>query len=241
MEVRRKIIPIKQLETAKPGYANGISTQLQALIEKGEHRSLNDKEKQKIIKSAAKHYGKFLTSLGVDWVNDPNSAETPMRVAKSFVKEIWEGRYNVLPDISSFPSDSYSGCITQTNVDVKGICSHHHREICGVAHVSYCPSPEGKVIGLSKINRIISHFSRRGCIQEQLTEGIWSALDKICEGNLGCAIQIVSHHSCVKCRGVNQNSVMVTTRLSGVYKQNDNLARLEFFEAIKSASLLGKA
>ena len=234
---RRKIIPIETLETAKPGYANGISTQLQALIEKGENRSLNKEEKEQIIEEAALHYGKFLTALGVNWKEDPNSMETPVRVARSFVNELWNGRYNLLKEISSFPND-YEGCITQTKIRLRSLCSHHHREIYGLVHISYCPGKGGKVIGLSKLNRIVEHFGRRGNIQEDLTEYIHSAINKVCEDNLGVAVQIVAEHSCIKCRATNDESVMVTTRLSGVYKDNNNLARQEFFDAIKSSHML---
>lgn len=234
---RRKIIPIETLETAKPGFANGISTQLQSLIEKNEHRSLNQEEKQVIIENASVFYGHFLTALGVNWKDDPNSMETPKRVAKSFVNELWYGRYNLLNEISSFPNE-YEGCITQTNIRLRSMCSHHHREIYGYVHISYCPGMGGKVIGLSKLNRIVEHFGRRGNIQEDLTEYIHKAVNNVCEKNLGVAVQIVAEHSCIKCRATNDESVMVTTRLSGVYKDNNNLARYEFFDAIKSAHML---
>ena len=78
---RRKIANAETLETAQPGFANGISIQLKELIENGEHRSLSDKEKHKIVDKATDAYGKFLDALGVDWRNDPNSMETPRRVS----------------------------------------------------------------------------------------------------------------------------------------------------------------
>jgi len=80
---RRKTTKAEELETAGRGFANGISTQLAALIDKGEHRSLNEEEKAKMIKIAAEHYGNFLWALGVNWPSDPNSMETPYRVAIS--------------------------------------------------------------------------------------------------------------------------------------------------------------
>lgn len=233
---RRKIIPIEELETAQAGFANGISTQLDSLIKNGDHRSLNQDEKNVIIEDAALHYGNFLTALGVDWKNDPNSMETPWRVAKAYVKDIWKGRYELMDDVTSFPSDGYDGCITQTNIRLLSICSHHHLLIQGLVHISYLPGEEGKVIGLSKLNRIVDHFSRRGAIQEQLTAAIHNAVNKVCEGNKGVAVSIVADHACVGCRGVkHQGSAMVTTKLSGNYELIP--VRSEFFKSIELASL----
>ncbi len=230
---RRTVIPIEQLETAQAGFANGISTQLDKLLKSGEHRSLNDKEKKKIINEASKHYGSFLTALGVDWENDPNSMETPFRVSKKLVLDMWYGRYNLPNDITSFPSDNYDGCITQCNIPLTSMCSHHHESILGKVHISYVPSEDGKVIGLSKLNRIVETFGRRGAIQEQLTVAIHNAVNKVCEKNIGVAVQIVASHQCVSCRGVkHQGACMVTTKLSGVYMEKPEV-RNEFFKAIE--------
>jgi GTP cyclohydrolase I len=94
------------------------------------------------------------------------------------------------------------------------------------------------VIGLSKLNRLVEHFGRRGAIQEQLTMAIHQAVDKVCEENMGVAVQIVASHQCVSCRGTNhQGAAMITTKLSGNYFTKPEV-RFEFFDAIKSASLL---
>jgi GTP cyclohydrolase I len=143
---RRKTVEIEKLETAKFGFANGISTQLQKLIENGEHRSLNAEEKKQIIEEAAGHYAKFLTALGCDWENDPNSMETPLRVSKAYVNDLWKGRYNLPSDITAFPSDGYRGIILERNIPVISQCSHHHQTILGKAHVAYIPGEDGKVI-----------------------------------------------------------------------------------------------
>lgn len=233
---RRKIIPIESLETAQPGYANGISIQLQNLIEGGQHRSLNKEEKDEIIKRAAFHYGNFLSELGVNWMEDPNSMETPMRVAKAYVNDLWKGRYELMKDVTSFPSDGYKGCITQTNIHLSSMCSHHHLLIAGRVHISYLPGDEGQVIGLSKLNRIVDQFSRRGAIQEQLTEAIHNAVNVVCVNNIGVAVCIVADHACVSCRGVgHQGSAMITTKLSGNFEKME--VRQEFFKSIELASL----
>jgi GTP cyclohydrolase I len=231
---RRKIINVKDFELAKPGYSNGISLQLQDLISKGEHRSLNDKEKQKIIKKAAKAYEHFLEALGVDWINDPNTMETPMRVAKKYVNDMWAGRYNIPSDIASFPSDGYNGIILEKNIPLISMCSHHHENILGLVHVAYIPGEDGKVVGLSKLNRIVEHFGRRGQIQEALTINIHNAIDKICENNIGVFVCIQATHECVSCRSIkHQGSSMVTSHVSGVFADHTKTAKQEVLEYIK--------
>lgn len=230
---RRKIIPIENLETAKAGFANGISTQLKQLIDEGEHRSLNQEEKQRIIEQAALHYGNFLDSLGVDWKNDPNSMETPMRVAKAYVHDLWRGRYELMNDVTSFPSDGYNGIILERDISVVSLCSHHHQSILGKAHIAYIPGLEGKVIGLSKLNRIVEHFSRRGAIQEQLTMAIHNAVNKVVENNNGVMVVIHSYHNCVSCRGIKHTGAsMITSEVSGVFADHSKTAKQEIFNML---------
>lgn len=225
---RRKIIDVEQLEISKAGNANGISTQLKALIEKGQHRSLNDKEKAKIIKNAAKYYGKFLTALGTNWEEDPNSQETPHRVAKSFVNDLYKGRYNLLPDVSSFPGDGYKGIVLEKNIQVVSQCSHHSQTILGKCHIAYVPGKEGRVIGLSKMNHIVEHFSRRGAIQEQLTMAIHNAINTVVEGNQGVMVVLHATHNCVSCRGIkHMGASMITSEVSGVFEDNTKNAKQE--------------
>ena len=176
-------------ELVQAGFANGISTQLaEKQVKEGPEARLTDREKQKIITQAAKHFGNFLTALGCDWASDPNSSETPMRVAKAYVNDLWGGRFEPMDKITAFPSDGYDGIVFEGNIPVTSMCSHHHQTITGRVHIGYVPSGDGKVVGLSKLNRIVEQFARRGAIQEQLTVAIHNAVDKICEGNLGVEI-----------------------------------------------------
>ena len=108
---------IEELEIAKPGYANGISTQLAEVL-KTEHRSLTPEEKNKIIDEATIHMGNFLTALGTDWFNDPNSNNSPRRIAKAYVNDLWKGRYEVLDISTSFPSDGYEGIVLEKNIEL---------------------------------------------------------------------------------------------------------------------------
>lgn len=229
---RDKNIDIEALELAQPGFANGISTYLRDAIAKGNH-SLSDELKQAIIDEATMHYGRFLTALGVDWENDPNSSNTPRRVAKAYVNDLWKGRYEQLSAVTSFPSDGYDGVVFEGGIPITSMCSHHHQTINGLCHIAYIPTLEGRVVGLSKLNRIVEHFSRRGAIQEQLTVAIHNAVDKICEGNIGVAVMIEATHNCVSCRGVkHQGASMKTSKLTGSFLNEDS-ARLEFYEFVK--------
>ena len=231
---RRKVISIEDLETAQPGFANGISSQLSTLLSKGEHRSLNNEEKQEIINEASLHFGRFLTALGVNWEIDPNSSETPKRVSKAFVNDLWRGRYELPTDITSFPSDGYTGIVLERDIPIISMCSHHHQTILGKCHVAYIPGEEQKVIGLSKLNRLVEHFARRGAIQEQLTMAIHNAVDKVVEGNQGVYVLIHSYHNCVGCRGVkHMGSSMVTAHPSGVFTDHTKTAKQEVLEMVK--------
>jgi len=212
------------LECVQEGFANGVAPGF----------PLSDKQKEKMIDKAEKAYGKFLDALGCDWRNDPNSNDTPRRVAKAYVNDLWAGRYTAMTPITSFPSDGYDGIVIERNIPLTSMCSHHHQTIGGVVHIGYIVGQEGSVIGLSKLNRIVEHFGRRGAIQEQLTAAIHQAVDKICENNLGVIITIVATHNCVSCRGVkHKGAAMVTTKASGVFRHNGNDARQEFFNSLK--------
>jgi len=221
-------------ELVQAGFANGISSQLaeKQLIDGPEAR-LTQEEKQDIIKDAADSFGDFLTALGCDWRNDPNSSDTPMRVAKAYVNDLWAGRFEPLTRITAFPSDGYDGIVQESNIPVTSMCSHHHQTISGEVSIAYVPSADGKVVGLSKLNRIVEQFARRGAIQEQLTVAIHNAVDKICEGNLGVAVAISATHNCVSCRGIkHQGASMQTAKLTGCFLDEAS-ARAEFYTNIK--------
>ena len=215
----------RNLELVKEGYANGVAPGF----------PLNEDQKWEMVEKAADAYGKFLDALGCDWRNDPNSSDTPRRVAKAYVFDLWKGRYEEMSKITAFPSDGYDGIVQESNIPVESMCSHHHQRIGGKVSIAYVPSKDGKVIGLSKLNRIVDLFGRRGAIQEQLTVAIHNAIDKICEGNIGVAVMIDATHNCVSCRGVkHQGASMQTAKLSGCFL-NEEAARAEFYKNIELA------
>jgi len=211
------------IECVRKGFANGVAAD----------HPLNEEEKQAMIEEAALHYGKFLTALKCDWENDPNSMETPKRVAKAYVNDLWKGRYEELSGVTSFPSDGYQGIVLEKDIPVVSQCSHHHQTILGKCHIAYIPGPEGRVIGLSKLNRIVDHFGRRGAIQEQLTMAIHNAVNKVVEGNVGVMVIMQATHNCVSCRGVkHMGASMITSEVSGVFADHEKTAKQEVMHMV---------
>ncbi|HAT66612.1 MAG TPA: GTP cyclohydrolase [Flavobacteriaceae bacterium] len=191
-----------------------------------------EEEKQTIINKASKAYEAYLDALGFDWRNDANSDNTPMRVAKAFVNDMAVGCYSQPPRITSFPSDGYDGIVFQGGIPVKSLCSHHHLPFTGKAHVAYIPSLEGRVIGLSKLNRIVEYYARRPQIQEGLTIQIHSAINDICEKNAGVAVVISATHTCACLRGIKHDGCeMKTSRLSSDFL-DDIATRNEFYQFV---------
>ena len=111
----------KDLELVKVGYANGVAP----------GAPFTENEKWAMVEEAAEAYGKFLDALGCDWRNDPNSSDTPRRVAKAYVFDLWKGRYDDMSGITAFPSDGYDGIVQESNIPVESMCSHHHQRIGG--------------------------------------------------------------------------------------------------------------
>ena len=218
---RRKIHP--DIESVPIGFANG----------QAQNNPLTEKEKIAMIAEAALHYGRFLDALKCDWRNDPNSNDTPRRVAKAYVNDLWAGRYNGAPNITAFPSDGYDGMVFEGGIPLTSMCSHHHQTIMGKVHVAYIPGKDSKVIGLSKLNRLVEHFGRRGAIQEQLTVAIHNSIDTIINDSNGVAVMIDATHNCVSCRGVKHGGAsMKTSKLTGAFK-DDPATRAEYYEFIK--------
>jgi GTP cyclohydrolase I len=213
----------QNLELVKLGYANGSAP----------GAPFTRQEKDKMIEEAAKAFGEFLDALKCDWRNDPNSSDTPRRVAKAYVNDLWSGRYDGTPDITAFPSDGYDGMVFEGGIPLTSMCSHHHQTIMGRVHVAYIPGTDSKVIGLSKLNRLVEHFGRRGAIQEQLTVAIHNAINTIINDNKGVAVMIEATHNCVQCRGVKHGGAsMKTSKLTGAFR-HDDATRAEFYQFVK--------
>jgi GTP cyclohydrolase I len=192
---------------------------------------LDEHEKTKMISEAAKAYETFMDALRIDWRNDPNSSDTPRRVAKSFINDLAQGCYTDSPNITAFDNvDGYDGIVFQGNIEVKSICSHHHLPFVGKAHVAYLPG--SKVIGLSKLNRIVEWFARRPQVQENLTMQIHDYINKVCADNGGVAVMVEANHMCACIRGVKHDSTMMTSKLSGKFISSPEV-REEFYDFVK--------
>ena len=197
------------------------------------NKPLSEEEKQKMIEAAAVHYGHYMDALNIDWRNDPNSSDTPTRVAKAFVNDLAEGCYSKGPKITAFDNvDGYDGIVFQGNIKLHSLCSHHHLPFIGNAHVAYLPTPEGKVIGLSKLNRIVEFYARRPQVQENLTMQIHEHINKECSKNIGVAVMIEANHMCACVRGVKHDATMKTAKLSDTFKNVDRV-RDEFYNFIR--------
>ena len=213
----------KSIELVKEGYANGVAP----------GGPLTENQKATMINAAANAFGLFLDALKCDWRNDPNSDNTPHRVAKAYVNDLWAGRYNGPPNITAFPSDGYDGMVFEGGIPLTSMCSHHHQTIMGKVHIAYIPGNDSHVIGLSKLNRLVEHFARRGAIQEQLTVAIHNSIDTIINDNKGVAVMIDAMHNCVSCRGVKHGGAsMKTSKLTGAFK-DDVSTRSEYYEFVK--------
>ena len=195
----------------------------------------SEAEKDLMIARASIHYGAFLNALGFDWKKDPHSQNTPLRVAKAWINDLISGSVSKEPNITSFPNnEGYTGLICQTRIPVVSLCAHHNLPFIGVAHMAYIPgkSKTSRVIGLSKLNRIVDFYSRRPNIQESLTKQIHDHTNRLCKGNRGVAVVIEAQHNCVLCRGVKHDSMMKTSQLSGYFWTNEIGTRQEFFQLI---------
>jgi GTP cyclohydrolase I len=190
---------------------------------------LDRKEKIDLIE---KHMYQIMVTLGLD-LNDDSLIETPKRVAKMYVNEIfWALDYEAFPKCTTVDNKMrYNEMVVERNVNVQSNCEHHLVVIDGLATVAYVPND--KVLGLSKINRIVEYFSKRPQIQERLTEQIYHAMQFILETE-NVAVMIDAQHYCVKSRGVEDTgSSTVTSKLGGGFK-TDPALRNEFLSIARS-------
>ena len=188
---------------------------------------LSDEEK---IDQIALHFGQIMDILGLDRTDDSLQG-TPRRVAKMYVKEIFSGLNPAnFQDIKLFENKyKYQQMLVEKNILFYSNCEHHFVPIIGKAHVAYISS--GKVIGLSKINRIVQHFAKRPQVQERLTVQIAEALRKALETD-DVAVVIDATHLCVSSRGVKDvNSSTVTSHFSGQF--NEEARKTEFLKYIE--------
>ena len=189
---------------------------------------MQDKKKKKEI--IAFHFKEIMETLGLDLNNDSLKG-TPERVAKMYVDEIFCGltKENYPRIMSQKNEFKYDQMLIEKRITVKSVCEHHFVPIIGFAHVAYIPN--GRVIGLSKLNRIVEYWARRPQVQERLTQCILNDLqDKLKSDDV--AVVIDAEHFCVSLRGVqHQGCVTRTSALGGSFKTH-SCTRKEFFNSI---------
>lgn len=189
---------------------------------------LNEGQK---IDQIEEHFRAIMDILGLD-LTDDSLAGTPRRVAKMYVKEIFGGlNPSAMPAATLFDNKyNYRQMLVEKGIPVKSTCEHHFQPIVGVAHIAYMS--HGKVIGLSKLNRIVEYFSRRPQVQERLTVQIGRELRKIL-GTEDVAVYIDARHFCVSQRGVRHDGCSTVTTDFGGKFLNENV-RQEFLATIRT-------
>ncbi len=187
---------------------------------------LDDEAKMQIIE---KHFKQIMDTLGLD-LTDDSLGGTPKRVAKMYVQEIFSGLHpKNKPSMSVFENKfRYGEMLVEKNINLNSTCEHHFLPISGIAHVAYIST--GKVIGLSKINRIVDYYARRPQVQERLTVQIAAEMKKVLNTE-DVAVIIEAKHMCVSCRGIeDESSTTLTAEYCGAFKEETK--KMEFLHYI---------
>ena len=188
---------------------------------------MDDETKIQLIK---KNFREIMAILGLD-LNDDSLKDTPQRVAKMYVQEIFSGLNPAnKPSMSLFENQyKYEGMLVEKNIRVQSNCEHHFVPILGKAHIGYIST--GKVIGLSKLNRIVDYYSRRPQVQERLTNQIAAELREVLQSP-HVAVVIEAEHLCVTTRGIRDTgSSTITSVFNGHFESE--VTRKEFLTLIK--------
>lgn len=189
--------------------------------------ALNDEAK---IEKIAAHFSQIMHTLGMD-LTDDSLKGTPYRVAKMYVTEIFSGlNPSNKPDVRLFENKyKYNEMLVEKDITFYSNCEHHFVPIIGKAHVAYISN--GKVIGLSKINRIVQHYAKRPQVQERLTVQIANDLKKALHTE-DVAVVLDAAHLCVSSRGIQDvNSRTITSQFYGKFKED--FTRNEFFKYLQ--------
>lgn len=216
---------ILELESEDHLGENHVGTSLETPM-RADAFKLSDKDK---IDKISYHFQEIMEALGLD-LNDDSLSGTPKRVAKMYVQEIFKG-LNPLnkPKVALFENKyNYNQMLVEKNITLYSSCEHHFVPIIGKAHVAYISS--GKIIGLSKLNRIVHYFSQRPQVQERLTMQIANEI-KLLLNTEDVAVVIDATHLCVSSRGIKDvNSSTITAEYSGKFL--NEVTKSEFLKYI---------
>ncbi|MDI1317519.1 GTP cyclohydrolase I FolE [Flavobacterium sp.] len=186
-------------------------------------------DKDKMI-SIEKHFFRIMEEMGLDMTDDSLQG-TPHRVAKMFIQEIFSGLNPAnKPKISVFDNSyHYDKMLVEADISFNSTCEHHFLPIIGKAHIGYVSS--GKVIGLSKLNRIVDYYSRRPQVQERLIMQIFNELKSVLETD-NVIVVMEAKHLCVSSRGIKDESSFTSTiQYGGIFNEKEN--RNDFFNLVK--------
>lgn len=190
---------------------------------------IHEHEKSLLLDEVSSKMDDVLRSLVIDVDTCHNTSGTARRVAKMWLQELYAGRYNAAPPVTSFPNVNYDELYIAGPITLRSSCAHHQMPIFGKVYVGVYPGK--RVIGLSKFNRIVDWFASRPSIQEELTVQIADELEKITEAE-GLAIIIRANHGCVTMRGVQEAcSDMTTSVMRGIFKE-DHSIKQEFISLV---------
>lgn len=192
--------------------------------------AFNLSDEEKITKIEA-HFREIMVTLGLD-LTDDSLRGTPKRVAKMYIEEIFSGlNPKNEPKVALFENKfGYNEMLIEKNISFYSNCEHHFVPIMGKTHIAYVSS--GKVIGLSKLNRIVQYYAKRPQVQERLTIQIAKHLQKVLETD-HVAVYIDAKHLCVSSRGVKDDATSTITSYYGGKFQEENTKR-EFFNSLNS-------
>lgn len=191
-----------------------------------------DRTDEEKIETIQKHFALIMHELGLD-LTDDSLRGTPYRVAKMFVQEIFSGLNPAnKPQVSVFENKyQYNKMLVEKNISIASSCEHHFLPIVGKAHVGYISS--GKVIGLSKINRIVDYFARRPQVQERMTVQIYHELREVLDTD-DVIVVVEASHMCVSTRGINDKASTTTTLEYGGKFLNPTI-RSDFFQLLSQS------
>lgn len=202
------------------------------LFDANGNKKLSMEERDEMIQQLEKKFIEVTEILRISR-NDPNSTQTPLRVAKMLVNELFAGRFDEPPKLTIFPNrKKVDELIISKGIEVMSVCSHHWQTISGHCAIGYIP--RDSVIGLSKLSRVVQWFSRRGQIQEELGEQIADYLEELMHPK-ALGVVIKAKHYCMIARGVRGSeteSMMVTSVMRGLLLEEFNL-RNEFLKLIE--------
>lgn len=190
---------------------------------------------ESVTKEMATHVSAILKGIGEDEQRE-GLLKTPERVARSmlYLTQGYEMDYRAILESALFAED-YNEMILVKDIEIFSLCEHHMLPFFGKAHVAYIPN--GKIVGLSKLPRLVDVFARRLQVQERLTLQIRDAIEEVLEPQ-GVAIVIEATHLCMVMRGVQkQHSITTTSAMSGAFMDNEN-TRAEFMRLIRHSETL---